>query len=484
MKQQTSALLILGAFVLGAILTFNSHSALADAQKDPDMLLGNALETWKGDLDGIKERGFLRIAMAHNPIYLAYDGEKRIGIAAEIERELQAHLKKTLKTPITVMLMPLARDQILPAVVEGRADVAAANLTITEERSEIVAFTDPTRKDVAELVVSGPAAGDITTLEDLVEVGLHLRPSSSYFGHLDALNAERKAGGKKPIPVVEADETLEDYDLLEMVQAGIIPAIVVDDHKARLWVQVFDRISLHEDLVIHSGGQIAWAVRKDAPKLLSAMNAFVAKIRKGTLLGNILDKRYLKSADWIERVDSNEARERMKKVLGFVRDYAGQYDFDWIMILAQGYQESRLDQSKRSDKGAVGVMQVLPTTAKDKNVGIADITTAENNVHAGVKYLRFLRNRYFSDPEIAHLDQMLFAFAAYNAGPANISKARKRAAKMGLDPNVWFDNTETAAGRVISREPVTYVRNIYKYSVAYTLATDLLDARGKAVLSK
>ncbi len=157
---------------------------------------------------------------------------------------------------------------------------------------------------------------------------------------------------------------------------------------------------------------------------------------------------------------------------GLLKTYAGKYDFDWLMIAAQGYQESYLDQSKRSPVGAIGVMQVMPATARDPNVAIPQIHLQEPNIHAGVKYLRFLRDRYFSDPVLSDLDRTLFSFAAYNAGPGNVAKARKRAAKLGLDPNQWLDNVEIAAAKVVSREPIVYVRNIYKYFVAYKLLTD------------
>lgn len=177
----------------------------------------------------------------------------------------------------------------------------------------------------------------------------------------------------------------------------------------------------------------------------------------------------MKGTQWIKNALAPEDRARFREVAGLIRTYSDRYDFDWLMIGAQGYQESRLDQSKRSPAGAIGVMQVMPQTALDPNVGIPDIQVTENHVHAGVKYLRFLRNRYFSDPALSDLDQTLFTFAAYNAGPGNVSRARKRAKALGLDPNVWFDNVEIAAGKVISREPITYVRNIYKYYVAYKL---------------
>ncbi len=469
--------------ILAALVVFGS-TAEAQQSEDEEALLELAGQPWSGDLDGIVERGFLRLATAYNPLFFSYDGIERSGIVYDIATELEKYLNEKHAPKgkkVNVVIMPMPRDDILPSLIDGRADVAAANLTITPERSEQVAFSEPTYPDVRELVITGPGAPDVSNFDDLAGTELHLRHSSSYFEHLQDLNAQRESAGKAPIPVRAADERLEDYDLLEMVESGIIPAIIVDSHKAALWAQVFENITVHEDLAVNSGGQIAWAMRQDSPKLQQAINTFVKTIRKGSLLGNILIKRYFKSRKWMENVTEGEARSRYEDTIDIIKEYAGQYDFDWLMITAQGYQESGLDQSKRSHAGAVGIMQVLPSTAADPSVGIPDIHDAENNVHAGVKYLRFLREQYFDEPEIDPVDKILFSFGAYNAGPGNIAKARKRATKMGLDPNTWFGHVEVAAARAISREPVIYVRNIYKYYVAYKHMEEVRAEREEAV---
>ncbi|MEL6265928.1 MAG: transglycosylase SLT domain-containing protein, partial [Pseudomonadota bacterium] len=254
--------------------------------------------------------------------------------------------------------------------------------------------------------------------------------------------------------------------LLEMVGAGALPATVVDSHKAALWVQVFEEIQVGE-LALAEDQAIAPAVRKDSPRLLEAMNGFVATAKKGTLLGNILFKRFYEGPERVTDALSPEPTEKLRETFGFIRDHAGEYGFEPLLIAAQGYQESGLDQSKRSHVGAVGIMQVMPATAKDPNVAIPDIDVAERNVEAGVKYLRFLRDRYFDDPAIAAEDRIFLSLAAYNAGPGNLRKARRKAEAMGLDPNVWFGNVEVATARSVSREPVVYVRNILKYYSQY-----------------
>lgn len=469
------------AWLFAALLFAGSTSA--QESDDKTVLLEHANEPWTGDLDGMVERGFVRLLTTFNPLFFSYDDIGQRGLAVDVARALEERLNKShgkKGRPVHVVLIPVARDKLLTGLREGRGDIAAANLTITPARQKLVDFSDPTYPDVSELVVTGPGAPEITSLDDLHSPGVLVRRSSSYSEHLSALNEVRKKEGKPEIPVSYADEHLEDYDLLEMVNAGIVPAIIVDSHKAALWAQVFDDIKVHQDLAVHSGGNIAWAVRKGSPKLLAAINGFVKEIRKGTLLGNILRKRYFGSTKWIDNVLSGKARERYQETIDVIKRYAGDYDFDWMMIAAQGYQESKLDQSKKSHAGAVGIMQVLPSTAADPNVGISDIDKAEQNVHAGVKYLRFLRKRYFSAAEIEPVDRVLFSFAAYNAGPGNIAKARKKATKMSFDPNRWFGHVEVAAAKTISREPVIYVRNIYKYYVAYRRLEEIQRAREAA----
>jgi membrane-bound lytic murein transglycosylase MltF len=473
-----------------AARTVEEGEATAVAQSRPpedgvetdeqDAILEHALDAWTGDFDGMVERGFVRMLTTYNPLFLTYDGIERKGLAVEIARAFEEYLAKVTgkKTGAPhVVIIPVARDELLPNLLDGKGDIAAANLTITPARQELVSFSNPTYPDVSELVISGPAGPEVTSLDDLVSSAVHVRRSSSYFEHLSALNQSRKAAGQPEIPIIAADELLEDYDLLEMVNAGLIPAVIVDSHKAALWAQVFENIKVHENLSVHSGGSIAWAVRKQNSKLLETANGFIKTMKKGTLLGNVLLKRYVGSTNWIDNVRSRKAREKYEATVGIIKKYAANYDFDWLMITAQGYQESKLDQSKRSDAGAIGIMQLLPSTAADPNVGIPNVEKVEPNIHAGVKYLRFLRDRYFSSPDIDPLDQVLLAFAAYNAGPGNVSKARKRASRMGLDPNRWFGQVEIAAAKAISHEPVIYVRNIYKYYVAYKQIARLREGR-------
>ncbi len=448
--------------------------------------MGHANERWTRDLDGIVERRFLRILTVHNPLFFSFGGIKQKGLTADLSRMFEDHLAEEIgrvRSP-TVIVIPVSRDELIPSLIEGRGDLVMGNLTITPKRQKLVDFGPSLYPDIEELVITGPAAKGIKTFDDLAKAGLYVRPSSSYFEHLQALNAKRKSQGKQPIPITKADESFEDYDLLERVNAGAIKAIVVDSHMAIYWEKVFDEIEVHRDLSVHSGNQIAWAIRKNSPKLMQSITAFANTVKKGSLLGNILLKRYFGSTGWLNNTEEEKERERYEKTVKIIKRYSSKYDFDWMLITAQAYQESQFDQSKRSPAGAVGVMQLLPSTAADKAVGIPDISTLENNVHAGVRYLHWLQKTYYSDQTLEPLDRMLFSFAAYNAGPGNMRKARRYTKQLDFDANRWFNNVEIGMFRAVSGEPASYVRNIYKYYVTYQGLERVLLARARAIVNQ
>jgi membrane-bound lytic murein transglycosylase MltF len=368
-----------------------------------------------------------------------------------------------------MVVIPTRRDRLLPALVEGMGDIAAGNLTITPLRQNKVDFSAPQLTGVSEIIITGPASPPIKTIDDLSGKKIHVRKSSSYYESLLKLNAHFKKTGKKPVKIIPADEYLEDEDLLEMMNAGLIPMIVIDNHKAKFWSQIFQDLKLHPSIKLRSGGQIAWAIRKNSPRLKKVIDRFIQSHKKGTLKGNILYKRYLQNTRWVRNALADKELQRFKKAIKYFKRYSQKYDFDWLMIAAQAYQESGIDQSKRSPAGAIGVMQLLPSTAADPNVNIRRIDIMENNIHAGVKYLRFLHDRYLQDEPMDSFNKMLFAFASYNAGPARVMRLRQEARQSGFDPDVWFRNVEIIASRHLGAETVQYVSNVYKYYIAYRL---------------
>ena len=216
---------------------------------------------------------------------------------------------------------------------------------------------------------------------------------------------------------------LEDDDILEMVNAGLVPITVVDDYLAEFWEQVFTAAKPRKDLALRTGGEIAVAVRKDNPKLKAAGDDWIRKNGLGTAFGNVLNKRYLQSTGYAATATSEAERRKFRELVALFRKYSGQYDLDFLLMAAQGYQESRLDQGAKSQVGAIGVMQVMPKTGAE--LGVGDIKQLEPNVHAGVKYIRQLIDKYLNDPAIDPLNKGLMAFAAYNAGPGRLRQLRE-----------------------------------------------------------
>lgn len=435
------------------------------------------------DLDGLLRRGVIRVAVTASKTHFFIDRGQQHGFAYEALREFEAFLRKRHPRrkggrPLTITFLPVPRDQLLQRLEEGRADLAVANLTITPERSARVAFTTPISSGVREVVVTREGVPAPATPEELSGREVVVRGSSSFREHLAELDARLVAAGKAPVRLTLADEHLETEDLLEMLNAGLIDCTVADEHVAGLWKEIFPSLRVHPGVALSEGGQIAWAVRKDAPGLLAEANAFVPSHRVGTTFGNVLLQRYLGSTSWARRALGAGELERFGQLVQLFQRYGGQYHFDHLMLLAQGFQESGLDHDRKSAVGAIGVMQVMPTTGQSMKVG--DIRKLEPNVHAGTKYLRTIIDQNFSGPAITETDRMLLGFAAYNAGPARVQWLRRKAAAQGLDPDVWFGNVETVAAQALGQETVQYVANISKYYLAYRMVENRRRERAAA----
>jgi membrane-bound lytic murein transglycosylase MltF len=431
------------------------------------------------------ERRAIRVLVPYSKTHFFIEEGGQHGLAYEAGKKFEDELNTRLKTAnlrVHVVFIPMSRDELFPALLDGRGDLVAAALTVTPERLKQVAFGPPTRTNVSEIVVTSADAPPLASEDDLSGREVFVRRSSSYFESLEALNQRLASAGKKPALLKEAPESLEDEDLLEMVNAGLVKTIIVDDYLARFWKQVFPAIVLHEKVTVRTGGVIAPAIRPNSPRLEAALAEFQKRYGAGTAFGNILLKRYLSNTSFAKNATASNEMARFEKVVALFRKYAAQYDLDWLLMAAQSYQESRLDHGAKSAVGAVGIMQVMPATGKELNVG--DINQLEPNVHAGVKYIRFMIDRYYEKEPMDRLNKGLFAFASYNAGPARVRQLRAKAAERGLNPNVWFNNVERIASEEIGRETVQYVSNIFKYYVAYQLALREVEERERLKASQ
>ena len=448
-------------------------SALPSGALDKS-LLPDKNEIWTGDLDGMRQRRTVRILVpSSKTLFMVDHSGRHYGMMYDIGAALGSWLNTKYKTgtlKIDIIFIPVPRDRLISGLVDGTGDISAGALTITPERLARVDFSAPFVEHVKEVLITGPAAPAIRSIDELSGREIYARRSSSYYEHLAALSKSLVAAGHKPILLKPIDEELEDEDLLDMVNAGLLPWVVVDRYKANLWAHVLPHIVVRSDLMLNPGGEIALAFRKNSPLLKADLDAFAATHKVGTAFGRAQTARYLKTGEYAKQATSKKNAEKFAALTDIFRKYGAQYQFDYLMVMAQGYQESQLDQTARSQRGAVGVMQLLPSTAADKAIGIPGIDqSADRNVNAGAKYLRLLVNRYLNDPHIDAKNRTLMAFAAYNAGPGNLNKFRKLAEKSGLNPNIWFQNVEVAASHIVGRETVDYVGNIYKYYVAYRL---------------
>jgi membrane-bound lytic murein transglycosylase MltF len=461
--------------VVGVLAAIQCAAVVIAAQAPTEkgrlgLALNEIVKPWTGDLDGMAERRMIRVLTTYSRTQYFIDRGTPRGTAYDQGKLLEEALNKKLGTSrlmIHVQFVPLSREELLPALLEGKGDIVMADLTVTAERAKTIDFTEPWIAGVDEIVVTSPQGPVIASPDDLSGKEVFVRESSSYYQSLVALNSRLTSEGKVPVKLTPAPEELEDEDLLEMANAGLVDILVVDNHKAWFWQRVWPALKIYPTVALRRGGEIAWAIRKDSPQLKAELNNFLGTNGRDSLNARMIFRRYLLNTQYVKGASADTARNRFMSLVALFRKYGAKYNMDWMLMAAQGYQESRLNQNAKSRVGAIGVMQVMPATGRELNVG--DITQVSPNIHAGVKFIRTMVDRYFASEPMDDLNKVLFAFAAYNAGPGRIRQLRREASERGLDANVWFDNVERIASERIGRETVTYVSNIYKYYVTYLL---------------
>jgi membrane-bound lytic murein transglycosylase MltF len=462
----------LSACLFAALLIMLLQPPRAGAEPELGIDLKNNI--WRGDLDVLTAHRAIRVLVPYSKTlyFVDYGGTQR-GLCYDFMRAFEDSLNQKLargNLRIHAVFVPVPRDQLIPMLLAGVGDVVAANLTVTPARSTQVDFITPVATGVQEIIVTGPQAPALRSLDDLSGKEVYVQPSSSYFDSLTRLNEEFRMRRMAPIKLRNAPGHFETEDLLEMANAGLTNIVVADDYPAKFWKEIFPNIELHPDLVVRNQGDIAFAIRKDSPKLKAELDEFAKSHRVGTLFGNVDLQKYLQQTRWARNAVSQEEVQKFDTMVSLFHKYGKEYEVDWLLMAAQGYQESQLDQTRRSQAGAIGVMQL--TAATGEQMGVGDIHELDANIHAGIKYVRFMVDTYFAEDHLDNLNKVLFAIASYNAGPNRVRELRKQAAEQQLNPNIWFDNVERIASEKIGRETVQYVSNIYKYYIAYTLVQD------------
>ncbi len=475
----SGCLLSLICFAIGvAAQSQSTHTPRSSSEKaplqSPDTGLPVNFARRTGDLDAMVKAQNIRALVLYSHSSFFYVDGKPEGIFYEALQNFQQFVNQKLHTrqQVQVTFIPVRPDQLEAYLNEGIGDLIAYPLAVTPEREQQVAFSVPIQTGVKQILVTGKDFGPVSSLQDLGGKKVFVNPLSSYYESLEKVNDSLRSQGKPAILIEGAGKNLVDEDLMEMVNAGILPATVTLDERAKLWASVFPNITPQPNIVIANQQNLAWAMRKNNPKLKALVDEWVKTHAAGTSFGNTLMRRYLQSTQWIKNPTSEEEIKKFDENADFFKKYSSQYGFDYLMVVAQGYQESMLEQSARSPGGAVGIMQVKPSTAAAPPISIPNVMTAGNNIHAGVKVLKTIADKYFSDPNIDPENRLLLTFAAYNAGPNRIAELRKLAPAQGLDPNKWFGNVELLVAQRVGQTTVQYVSNIYKYYIAYKLVVE------------
>jgi membrane-bound lytic murein transglycosylase MltF len=470
---------------VAALASFASAGQPSPASTAPPKprQLSVANKPWTGDFDRMVARRMIRVLVPYSRTLYYTDTGRERGLTAELVRDFEQHVNRKYKTgkrPVTVYLIPTTRDKLLPQLVAGLGDIAAGNLTATDERMKLVDFYVQTdRPPVKELVVTSTKAPAVASVDDLSGRTVHVREASSYYESLLALNARFVSEGRPPVRLQRVPDALEDEDMMEMANAGLIDVLIVDDWKAKLWATILPNLRIDNGVFVREGGHIGWAIRKDSPQLAAAIRDFdvgTAK-KQGTYAYRL--RQSMQRIRQLQDPTTTGDWKRFEQLLALFQRYGERYGFDPVMLAAQGYQESQLRQDARSHVGAIGVMQLMPATGAEMKVG--DVHVTESNIHAGAKYMDILMTKYFPDAHFSEGNRPLFAFASYNAGAGNISRMRREAAKRGLDPDKWFNNVELVVAEKIGIETTTYVRNIYKYYVTYRLTLEAQETRRRAL---
>lgn len=435
-----------------------------------DEILGLANVAF-GDLDSMIARRYIRVLVPYSKTYYYVEGMKRFGLAYELLDLFEKDLNRQLKfnpPKVRIIFIPVSREHILPLLRDGYADMIAAGYTITPEREKQIDFSLPTITGIKEIVIGGPSAPIIKSVADLSGQAVYIRENSSFQASLNRLNDSLQRVGLKPVQIKFTGPYLEADDILEMVNAGLIPFTIISEDLGKIWSSLFTDLKVYSSIVVESNVSYGWAFRKNSPKLKAAVNHFIPSIKKGSTVGNMVYDKYLKNKGRLRNVQSKEALADLNQFRKLFEKYGEEYALDWLLLSAQAFQESQLKQQTVSHMGAVGVMQVLPSTAKAPPISIPEIQkSADNNIHAGTKYMRYLIDNFFAGDQMDSLNRHLFALAAYNCGPGNVRKLRREAKAKGMNENEWFNSVEILAARHIGVEPVQYVSNIYKYYRAY-----------------
>jgi len=454
------------AYALATFISVFSVTSFAQTNKVVPVI-------WSGTYSEMIQRGEIRIAVPYDrTIYINDKGTPR-GLSVEIAKGLakwiNAKYAIQLKgKAVSVKLLPTINSQLLNTVPAGQADIAIGNIGLYEPIANSQALiVNHASKVEQEVLVTGPSSPPVEKLIDLSGQTVYGSRNTNFHTTLSAVNKELKQAGKLPVNLISPLGDLDDEDLLEMLNAGLISYVIVGDWKYRLWQSIYKNIVAHEDLSAKDAGWVGWVVRSNNRDLNDDLFAFYQSDDFENSRRAFRQEDYKEHLKGLKDPIDKTAWARFESMRPLFDRFGAEYKLNPLFIASLGFQETLLNQNAVSAVGAIGVMQLMPTTGM--SLGVGDIHLLEPNIHAGADYMNQLISKYFPDAHFDGNNRSLFAVASYNIGPNNVAKARDQARQLGFDPDQWFGNVEFIATERMGYEPMIYVRNVYKYYMSYRL---------------
>ncbi|NTU58758.1 MAG: transporter substrate-binding domain-containing protein [Chlorobiaceae bacterium] len=388
----------------------------------------------KRDLNVIRNSKKLKVLLSYDPInYFIYSGTP-MGYSYELAESFA----KELGIPLEVVVVRDLNQQ-LAMLRKGECDIVSHFLTITGPRSGIVDFSSPLDSTRQVLIQRKPGKNDSTRLvrkiEELDGKNLHVRTNSAYFTRLKEIMKDKDI----LINIVDVQGTLTTSELISKVNDGSIDYTVADDNIASTHSALYPNIDFATPL--SPTQPLAWAVRKNSPQLLQALNLWLEKEKKSGRLAVIHDKYYNRQYQFRKHAAHafySSHAGRISPYDELVRKGAKTIDWDWRLLSALIYEESQFDPEAISWAGAIGLMQLMPSTAAAFKPG--DLSNPADNIKAGTAYLVSLEKEWEEIQDQA--TRLKFILASYNVGPGHVRDAQKLATKYGANPYVWEGNVE------------------------------------------
>ncbi|MEL7559754.1 transglycosylase SLT domain-containing protein [Stutzerimonas chloritidismutans] len=425
------------------------------------------------DLADIRRSGVLRVLVNQSRNSSGEVKGEAIGVEYVRLRAFEQHLNRGSKgPPITLKIIPKAKDQLLGALQRGEGDLVAPGEILAQGTIRRLSRSRSLIGPVPMVLVSRQGGPHYHSFDQLSGRSLALSAGSAAGSALDRLNRTLMQAGRAPIAVEWVDPTLAVEDVLDMVQAGVYPATVVEQPIAERWVKVLPKLRIESTLTLGAPADMHWFVQKDAGMLRASIDRFLQTYNAP----DNQDAAFVRVYRRLYRVQyplDRVGRQRLEKVRPTLQRHAQGQEIDWLNLAALAFKESTLNPSARGASGATGLMQVTPATAR--SMGVQDIGQLDNNVLASAKYLASIRKSFFSSPRLNERERMAFVLAAYNLGPQRVQSLRAEARRRGLNPDQWFFQVERVAMSTMGMGVVSYVNAVNKYYLAYTRERYLLE---------